>query len=360
MRPERADRYQSAALVAEDLIRFSTGQPILAHAVSLGERAKNWTTIHSGRIAVALLVAIVAIMILSVFNFQMGNEKRSTELALRSSDMHFRQARDAVDTLGLKFAERLSELSGTEQLRREVLDESLGYYQLFIASANNDPRLAIDVADTTLKIARLTRTLGSVDEADIAYRDAVKALRVAHRDKANSAIASTLHLAIHEWVLLRSNQGDQKFSSALLDEANAIADSIPDPVRRARAQALSHHTHAMVAFRQGEIEKAIQESSIAIAMLEKLGNEKTNDSSTSLEQDEIAEDYLANALINFSVLLGEAGRPEPAEKAAAQGLALRQKVVAKKETPEAIKRLALACDNSASCPFPKRQNSRSD
>jgi eukaryotic-like serine/threonine-protein kinase len=351
MRPERADRYQSAALVAEDLLRFSNGQPILANAVSLGERAKHWTSIHSGRIAVALLVAIVANMVLGVFHFQMGNEKRATEIALRSSDLHYRQARDAVDTLGLKFAERLSELSGTEQLRREVLDESLGYYELFIASANNDPRLAIDVADTTLKIARLTRTLGSVDEADAAYRDAVIALRAANRDKANTGVASTLHLAIQEWVLLRSNQGDQKFSKALLDEANGIADSIPDADRRARAQALSHHTQAMVAFRQGEIDKAIKESAEAIAILEKLGNEKTKTSTGSSEQDEIADDYLANAMINFSVLLGEAGRLEPAEKAAAQGLVLRQKVVARKETPEAIKRFAMACDNSASALF---------
>jgi len=351
MRPERADRYQSAALVAEDLIRFSKGQLILANTVSLGERARNWTSVNSGRIAVALLVSILAIMVLSVFNFQIGNQKRTTAEALRSSELHYRQARDAVDTLGLRFAEQLSELTGTEKLRREVLDETLGYYELFNASANNDPRLAGDVAETTLKIAQLTRTLGSFDEADAAYRDAVNQLRLANRAKVNTSIASTLHLAINEWVLLRSYQGDQKFGKALLEEANSIADSIPDPDRRDRAQALTHHTQAMVAFRRGEIEKAIAESSEAIAILEKSGNSKNKISSVSSGHNDITEDYLANALINFSVLLGEAGRSGPAEKAAAQGLALRQKIIAKKETPDAIKRLAMACDNSASALF---------
>lgn len=351
MRPERADRYQSAALVADDLNRYSTGLPILANSVSLGERARNWTSKHSGRIAVALLAAMLAIMVLSVFNFQMGNEKRLATDALRSSELHYRQAREAVDTLGLRFAEQLSELAGTENLRREVLNETLGYYELFIASANRDPRLASDVAETRLKMAQLTRTLGSVDEADVAYRDAVAALRAAIQSKADEGISSTLHLAIHEWVLLRSSQGDQNFGMVSLDEAKSIADSIQDADRRARAQALTHHTQAIVAFRNGEVQRAIAESSAAIAILEKSANEQDKAAVLSPVKDEITEDYLANALINFSVLLGEAGHPEPAAKAAAQGLVLRQKVSAKKETPEAIKRLALACDNSASALF---------
>jgi tetratricopeptide (TPR) repeat protein len=351
MRPERADRYQSAALVAEDLIRFSTGQPILANEVTLGERVKNWTTIHSGRIALALMFAIFVILFLSFYNFQIGKEKLATSAALRSSEIHYRQARNAVDSLGLRFAEQLSELSGTEKLRREVLDETQGYYELFITEANNDPRLVSDVAETRLKIAQLTRTLGSVEEADVAYRDAVSALRVADSAKKNTAITSTLHLAINEWALLRSNQGDQSFSKELLEESKSTAESIQAPESRTRAMALSHHTLAMVAFRLGEIERAIEESSKAIAILEQLAPSKNEELPLNAGQGEVNDDYLANALINFSVLLGEAGRPEAAEKAAAQGLVLQKKAIARKETPDTLKRLALACDNSASALF---------
>ncbi len=344
MRPDRADRYQSAALVAEDLIRFSNGQPIVANAVSIGERAKNWARLHSGRLAVALLMALFVIMVESISNVQITLEKELTAKAFRSSDSNYRQARKAVDTFGFLFTE-LSELPGTEAIRREVLAETLRYYQSFIASANTDPRLASDVAQTKLKIAQLTRTIGSVDEADLAYRDAVAALRKANRDKPNAALALTLNRAINDWVALRSEQGDQAFSKPLLVEANKVADSIEEAGGRARAQALSHHTQAIVAFRERDLERAIAESSESIAILQKM--ESTQLSMIDCEY-EITDGYLADALINLSVMLGEAGRNGPAERAAAQGLALRQRVVAASETPDAIKRLALAYSNSAS------------
>ncbi len=357
MRPDRADRYQSAALVAEDLIRFSNGQPIVADSVSLGEQAKNWARLRSGRIAVALLIALFGITVLGIVNVRIELEKHQTASALRTSDLNYRQVRSAVDSLGFRVAEQLTEHPGTEELRREVLAVTLGYYELFIASANTDPRLASDVAHTKLKIARLIRTIGSVDEADIAYRAAVAALRIANRDKPNVDIAMNLHRAISEWVVLRSEQGDQTSIKPLLDEARRVANSMADEGRRARAMAISHHTQAIVAFRERDMERAITESSASIAILQKMENKIGAESSipvsntrvSTLEgEEEITDGYLADAFINLSVMLGEAGRSGPAERAADQGLVLRQRVVAASETPEAIKRLALACSNSAS------------
>lgn len=357
MRPDRADRYQSASSVAEDLIRFSNGQPIDANAVSFGEQAKNWARLRSGRIAVALLIALFGITVLGIVNVRIELEKQQKASALRTSDLNYRQLRSAVDTLGFRVAEQLTEHPGTEELRREVLAVTLGYYESFIASANTDPRLASDVAHTKLKIARLIRTIGSMDEADMAYRAAVAALRISNRDKPNGDIAMSLHRAISEWVVLRSEQGDQTSIKPLLDEASRVADSMADGGRRARAKALSHHTQAIVAFRERDIERAITESSESIAVLQKIENKIGATGSvpvsytrvSTLEgEEEITDGDLADAFINLSVMLGEAGRSGPAERAAAQGLVLRQRVVAASETPEAIKRLALACSNSAS------------
>ena len=356
MRPERSHRYQSAALVAEDLIRFSNGQPILANSVSLAERAKNWANNQSGRLAVALLFALFGVLTLGVFNVQIKIEKQHTAQAFQSADFNYRQARHVVDTFGLRFADQLSKIPETEALRQEVLAETLGYYQAFIESANADPRLAVDVAQTKLKIARLTQTLGNVDEADLAYSEAVAALRHANRAKPSTGLALTLHRAITKWILLRSEQGDQSMSKPLLAEAKSVADSIADPERRTRAQALTHHTQAIVAFRQGDVERAILESTESIAILQKLDSARVTSKpvvdSISLEtvidsEEEITDGYLADALINLSVMLGKAGRNGPAERAAAQGLALRQKVIAAGETPDSLKRFALACSNSA-------------
>ncbi len=358
MRPERSHRYQSAALVAEDLIRFSNGQPVLANSVSLAERARNWATNHSGRLAVALLVALLCALSLGIYNVQIAMEKLRADKAFQSADANYRQARHVVDTFGLRFAGQLSEIPGTEALRRELLGETLGYYQAFIAAAIEDPRLLSDVAQTKLKIARLTRRLGDVNDADAAYSVAVDSLRDANRVHPNAGLALTFHRAIHEWILLRSEQGDQSFSKPLLAEAKGVA--IANSERRARAQALSHHTQAIVAFREGDLDRAIEESSESIAILQKLDdtrvtvkpNPSSIDSVYVVDDDEEMTDgydgYLADALINLSVMLGEAGRNGPAERAAAQGFALKRKVMDASETPETLKRLALAFSNSAS------------
>ncbi len=360
MRPERSHRYQSASLVAQDLIRFSKGQPILANSVGLTERARNWATNHSGRLAVALLLALLCSLSLGIYNVQIAMEKLRADNAFQSADANYRQARQVVDTFGLRFAGQLSAIPGTEALQRDLLGETLGYYEAFIASANEDPRLVSDVAQTKLKIARLTRQLGDVSDADTAYEHAVNSLRQANRLKPNSGLALTFHRAIHEWILLRSEQGDQSFSKPLLAEAKKVAETIADSARRVRAQALSHHTQAIIAFREGDLERAIVESSESIAILQKLDETsvtaRPNGISVAnefvVDDDEEITDghdgYLADALINLSVMLGEAGHNGPAERAAAQGFALKRKVTDAAETPEALKRLALAYGNSAS------------
>ena len=354
MRPERADRYQSAALVAEDLNRFATGQPILANPVSIGELTKNWAAAHSSRLAVGLLIALLGILGLGIYNINIANEKQRTATAFRSAESNYREARRAVDTLGFQFAEQLSELPGTESLRREVLGETLGYYESFIAAAYLDARLATDVAQTKLKIAQLTRIIGSVDEADRAYHNAVEALRNIYQVNANANDVDglTLHRAIIEWVKLRSDQGDQSFSKQLLAESKRIADSIADSERRARARALTYHTQAIVAFRERDFELAIEESNKSIAILQSVSKRELHEPSPLLNESkhesEITDTFLADAFINLSVLLGEVGRSEAATNAADQALALQQRAVATAETPEAVKRLALAYNNSAS------------
>ena len=81
IRPEPADRYQSAADLAEDLERFRRRRP-LRHAVnpSLGERAGNWLR-HRAAVLVAIaavLVALAAVVIPPVSRALFPPERRST------------------------------------------------------------------------------------------------------------------------------------------------------------------------------------------------------------------------------------------------------------------------------------------
>ena len=340
MRPDRSDRYQSAELVAEDLHRFASGRPILANRVGFREQARCWATANAGRLAVALLIALFGVAGLSLFNFQIERQRRIIDDALRTAQFHEREARNVVDSLGSEFTKELSEFSDVpEALLKKMLNKTLDYYESFIASANKDPRLISDVAKTKLKIAQLLRSADkrnlNFEKTNDAYEKAVESLRIAYQDRNTVGIAPTFHLAINEWAMLRSDQGDQSSSIRLLEEAKSVAESIPQGVELAQAEALLHHTRAIVAFRSKNIELAISESSRAITILEKL---------------EDAPDFgnLADALINLSAMLGEAGKNELADKAAQKALVLRKKILEQSETPETIKRMALACNNSAS------------
>ncbi len=344
MRPDKSDRYQSAALLAEDLMRFSAGEPILAAPVSLRERTKNWIHIRSTWIATALVISMIGLIALGIHSIRMESMQATQREATRHADENYRQARRAVDTLGLQMAEQLGTIAGAEEVRRKMFEETLGYYEGFIASANRDPRLATDVAQTRLKIARLVRTIGSVDEIEHAYRDAVNSLRTLCNGKVEDPILLTLHRALIEWSMIRSDQGDQESSKQIASEADTVAGRLSHQANRERSMALSHHTRAMVAFREHDLERALAEGNLAVGLLQKTISSRADVD----ENTEYTEEYLADALVNLSVILGESGRDQAAALAATQGLALRQYAMQTGPSPDKLKRLALAHNNIAS------------
>ena len=80
--------------------------------------------------AAACLVAMVG---LAASTFLIGREKIRAEQNLRACRTNFREARDAVDRFGARLAERLADIPGAEQVRRELLQDTLQYYQDFVA-----------------------------------------------------------------------------------------------------------------------------------------------------------------------------------------------------------------------------------
>jgi tetratricopeptide (TPR) repeat protein len=342
MRPRASERYPTAAALAEDLRRFAEGKPILAHSVTLSERWLGWTLKHR-KLAASLLAlgtSVMAVSLVSTALLMRANARRSA--ALQQSKEHYRQARSIVDTLGFSVAKRLASIPAAENVRQEVLDKTIEYYDQFIATSAQDPHLLHDVARTRLEIARLTSLSDTYAAAENAYWEVLKPfagqlnlepLRATSKAPVqnillaenlfSAAIAELLVCvqAINEWGLLASEHGEhllaqQRFQAALQCLA---AHGPAQPSERPKlllAQALTLNNLAVAKLRLSQPDESARNLQQAIALLQELPVEL-------FRSEELGRDA-ADAFSNLSVLLGDAQQYAAATQAAEQSLEIRR------------------------------------
>ena len=119
----RDERYATAQLLADDLRHVLAGEPTVARPLTLAERAGKWTLRHkrlAGAVACLVLLAGVGCAASALLI------ARQTIKADRNSaraQKNFRAARDAVDRFGTQLAQRLADVPGAAQVRRELLAE---------------------------------------------------------------------------------------------------------------------------------------------------------------------------------------------------------------------------------------------
>ena len=90
---------------------------------------------------------------------------------------NFERARDAVDTYLTKVSEdELLNTPGMQPLRKDLLQLALKYYQDFVAELENDPGLEADLASAYMRVGKITRKIGSADDAFKAYSKAIEIL----------------------------------------------------------------------------------------------------------------------------------------------------------------------------------------
>ncbi len=177
MAREPARRYPTARDLADDLRRFLKGEPIHARRAGRAERAWRWCRRNP---RVALLSAALAAVFLAGFagvawQWQRADlQRRRAEVGFAEADRNFRQARAAVDRLYDRVYENgLLGQPGSEALRRQVLQDLLGYYRDFLEQRRDDPALRAELAETCFRVGRLTQDLGARDDALAAYRQAL-------------------------------------------------------------------------------------------------------------------------------------------------------------------------------------------
>jgi serine/threonine protein kinase len=188
-----ADRYGTAAELADDLQRFLDDQPILARRPTFLERAARWARRHKPVVASAVVLLLMAVVALAVSTVVIAREQAETEAALARerrqfheaqeqraraeenfrqarqqrarAEESFRQAKAAVDLFTHISEDELADLSFLQGMRRRLLEASLGYYQDFIDQANDDPLIQAELAASHARVKKLLSELSALQGA---------------------------------------------------------------------------------------------------------------------------------------------------------------------------------------------------
>jgi tetratricopeptide (TPR) repeat protein len=192
---EPAKRYASALALADDLQRYLAGEPLQARPVGPLGRAGRWCRRNpalaaaAGLATVALAAAVVVSCLYAVAESRhaarLAEEEAQLQRALGAAqqnareaqqqtaeaereraraDDSFRQAHQAVNDF-MRLTDGLTQLSGSQAVRKRILAALLKYYQDFLDQRGDDPRLRAELADAYSSVAHINDATGAKTEA---------------------------------------------------------------------------------------------------------------------------------------------------------------------------------------------------
>jgi serine/threonine protein kinase len=309
MAKTREERYASAQAMADDLERFLAGKPTLARRPTLVDRAAKWARRHRSLVTVAAAAMFVLCLVSGVGVAMLAAEQARTKAALAEAkrnardaqasferaERHFRQARGAVDHFGLRLADRLLEVPGTEDVRRDWLIDALSYYKQFMTEADDDPHLRRELALAHFKSAVITAKLGGTADAISEYEAAV-----AHLE-------------------------------------NILAEGSAAPNVQAEL-AVTHNNLALLVVARGDVNAAREHYQKAIELQSKLIQSHAGEPTYAGQ--------LAESQANFGMLLDQLGETAAAEASLRAAVdSLRPLAESFSNDPKYARNLAIACNN---------------
>jgi serine/threonine protein kinase len=187
MAPERERRYASAADLARDLSNLLEHRPIQARPAGVRVRTLRWAQRRPAAATALVLGLTIVLGGPTAFGLQQRvaareqqrlNEElesqRDEALAQhRRAEANFLKALEAVDSMLTSVGDsRLEDVPRAAEVRRELLEQALAFYQGFLADRPEDPRLAREVVLAELRCARVFSLLGRFAQAEQAFATA--------------------------------------------------------------------------------------------------------------------------------------------------------------------------------------------
>ena len=301
-----ADRYPSAADLADDLSRFLDGRPVRARRPGRTELALRWAGRHRRAVAAGLAAAAGVVGVLAVNQHRLARDLAETRREME-------EARAVVDDLSGVAEGWLTREPGLEPAREDLLTRARDHYDRLARTA--DDRLA--AARAWRRVADIDARLGRPGDAEPAYREA------ADRLLGLAAGPRPVPGAAHELAVCLNNRGNlYRDTGRLAEAADDYADAAAtwaaagNVVGRAGAENNLGLVH-QAADRAAEAEACFRAARARLA---------GSAGAAPTASDLLAADAMYGQ--NLANVLAAAGRPAEAEEAYRGALVLRDRVVA--------------------------------
>jgi tetratricopeptide (TPR) repeat protein len=191
-------RYASAELLGRDLHLFLGGRPIQARPVGAVERTWKWSRRRPAAAALIVTAAVVLLTTLAGGYWLAGHERslrkeveksrdeveKSRDEAIRERNYaetqerqaakNYQLARNAVDQMLTRIGQdRLASEPHMEEVRRDLLDRALFFYNKFLEERSTDPQTIAATAQASSRVGDIQELLGRPREAERAYSNAI-------------------------------------------------------------------------------------------------------------------------------------------------------------------------------------------
>ncbi len=171
MERDRERRYASAADFARDLERVLDRKPIEARRAGLLLQARRWTQRHPAAAVGLLLGGLLVVGGPIAYALVQREARVRIEEKEARAQKNFDRALLAVQTMLTRLGEeKLENVPQVQSVRREILEDALGFYRGFLAERSTDPRLREETARVQHTLGDLAEKLGRPAEAEQAWQ----------------------------------------------------------------------------------------------------------------------------------------------------------------------------------------------
>jgi serine/threonine-protein kinase len=271
MRLQPELRYASVRELARDIEHWLADEPVAAYPESRLERLGRWLRQHrTGTFAVGAAL-IGTCLVATIGAAVIEGSRRSEAAARREAELNFSMAQRAVDNYLTSVSENtlLKEQDSVDvrNLRQELLQNALKYYQQFVNQRSQDPRLRQELANAYFRVGEITKEISSPQQAIESIRSAETIWEglAADRPK-NAEVQGHLAACRLEIGALQEKVGDLQGALNSLSSARATLEPL---ATRHPEVALFQAKLAECLANIGVIRAKLESTDQALAMLQK-------------------------------------------------------------------------------------------
>jgi tetratricopeptide (TPR) repeat protein len=333
---DRNRRYETASAFAADVQRYLCDETVLACPPSAWYRFRKFARRNKAALGTAVVVALAGLALLAGIlwhNAQLAAKVQEVEEQQREAkreadraDANFGKTLEAVDKFLSQIGhERLAHVPGMEQVRREVLEEALRFFQGFLQEKGTGPAVRREAARAYFRVGHIHHLLGQHGQSESAYRQALELLEQLPSDSPavgeyRDDLART-HNGLGRLLKAtgRPHEAEASYRRAV-ELWEKLTAEFPTKEGYRHGLAGSHINLGVLLESTGRPQEAEPAYRRALELAEKLAADFPT------EPDH--RHFLASSHLNLGALLKTTSRPRDAEQAYRQALELLEKLVA--------------------------------